>query len=100
MDSQMEFLKPATAARMNIRATNERKIRNSIPKNLYRFTFSCKLIFRPQFTFILRANLNHYTSFLGKIKAFSEGKKTGFLSLPNPVMYKRILPTFSITFLP
>jgi len=72
MDHQMEFLKPATAARMNSRATSEKNILNSIPKNLYRFAFSGKFTFlsQAQITFILRSNSNHYISFLPKIKFF------------------------------
>ena len=73
MESQMEFLKPVTAARMNSRATSEKNILNSTPKNLYRFAFSGKFTFlsQAQITFILRSNSNHYISFLPKIKAFS-----------------------------
>jgi len=66
MDNQMEFLKPANATRMNNRATKEKNILSSIPKNLYRFAFSDKFafLFRAQITFVLRANSNHYISFL------------------------------------
>jgi len=48
MANQMEFLKPVTAARMNSRATKEKNILNSTPKNLYRFAFSGKFIFLSQ----------------------------------------------------
>ncbi len=52
-DSQMEFLKPATATRMKSRAINQKNILSSIPKNLYLFVFSGKLILSPdQITFI------------------------------------------------
>lgn len=51
MDNQMEFLKPATAAKMKSRATKEKNILSSIPKNLYRFVLSGK------FTFFLKQKL-------------------------------------------
>jgi len=70
MDNQMEFLKPATAARINSKATKEKNILSSIPKNLYRFVFSGEFtfLFQAQIMSILRANTSHYISFLPKIK--------------------------------
>ena len=99
MANQMEFLKPVTAARMNSRATKEKNILSSIPKNLYRFAFSGKFTFLSQaeITSILRANSNHYISFLPKIKLFSILICVHFVNLTLILSLKRRgkkLPSF------
>jgi len=39
MESQTELLKPETPARAKSKATSQKNILSSIPKNLYRFVF-------------------------------------------------------------
>jgi len=45
MESQIEILKPETPARAKSKATSQKNILSSIPKNLYFFVFSSKFIF-------------------------------------------------------
>lgn len=71
IDSQMESLKPASAARMNRRAIKKRNILNSMPKNLYRVVLSGSAIFPlADITPVLRLTFDYYKSFPPKIKAF------------------------------